>query len=1496
MRLRSAIAAHAAAFAASAIAGTPITVQVVNDSGHSDYEVFLLLTGKGIKDAAGVHHAFSVSGVTSIDPDTTSNPATGTPLSCLNAPSPCSTPIQQATSGGQPLTVRSPYTGAKNLPVYEFTMTTVGSGVLYVSYDTPVTYPVAPTVTAPYRFQPLEFSYADFTVSNGDLTSIDFYGIPLELTTYAPGDTAFKVPQDLVTYYSSTEGILNAMLAVSSNMQSAMVAKSCSSSPCTTAAFVPGTTPYKDFLRVIGPNQVAAPGASPLPPPATGSVPPWPYPSFAGYLTSLQNYTFKEKDDKLVSSFVFDYTGTVLPMTPQTTATCLDPSLAGNGWLIKLTGTTNASTLPSNADICIPLVTDRTKNNNVDYLIYGASQSCEAIGIYDPVSGKRYPCTDGATSNETLANSVYGWIQADVLAAINFGYLQGKLDDANGVGHSGTWYGLPPVPYPFARARKTNDGYYNAWAALMYNLSDAYGFAFSDRNGRPSPDISFPVGGTVRVWILPDKRLDAPQVTATPGPSSITVAWPPVNGADHYAVTWSPPYQPQRMTVPQPQSGNVSAVLPVSTGGTPYLVTVRALDADETKGSAEVSVYTRTTGQQPQSPAGNASTHFGLNWTPPPSIFGSSAPDLYIAGTKYTYDPGTGAGTYSTTSTTPIVTGPPTTTSGLTATGTGLAVIETIDPPGVAPNGVATLAVTLGDPALSSFTPQSAFVIAAPQGVTFSAIPVSLAAQFNPPSIPTQGSSTLTVALGNNGPASATLAAPLTVTLPNGATVNAPNSGSCSNVSATVGASTITMASNSVIPPNGCNIVVGVTSSAQGSFAATTSALQTNVGAASAASAALTVMGGLQSVYGSVTPSTIFPGGTASLVVTLNDAAQGTTTLQGGFTIALPAGVSVVTSATGISQALTQSGSPVTKVAANSAAKLTISLANTSNAAITLNAPFTDTFPPGVTSSSTTNAGTCPGVTFTQANFSMAAGGAIPPGGCTIVATITPASPGSLANTTSGLRTSGGNAPPSSLGLSVTGTGMQVQMALSPTSVNPGSATNLVITLGDGTATPFSMSNGFQITMPAGLTSTQSPTTDTTCIGGVVNSGNIVVGAVAQPQGTCTIGAVVTTSTTASGTYVLTSTALDTSNGDGPAATVPLQIAGGATTCGSVTAVPGGLKLANGSTFNNSCTIAATLTATSASTQPILTSIMATSAGTGATGATIPFTVASAPCPGVSITATNIATGVSTVPSGTCSITAGVSASQPGTTVVTTGTLSTSSRSAGPSSAPLTVTGVTGNVTQQISPPSVAVGGTATLTLTLLNAGNQPITLSEDFVDALPSSLTIQGGISGTCGASGSGQVITLPAGNQIPSGGCTIVAALQPSSAGSFTNTTGVLLTNATVYPVQSFPMEMRWNNDVIWFGNYYLTFIGSPQSFAIGPCVPGDSCIGSGLPNPVPYDTPHSPNFLERQQSSTGLSIQGGASLSGPPFSLASPPTIGVSFTPIADKKPVDVVFPPQ
>ncbi len=129
--------------------------------------------------------------------------------------------------------------------------------------------------------------------------------------------------------------------------------------------------------------------------------------------------------------------------------------------------------------------------------------------------------------------------------------------------------------------------------------------------------------------------------------------------------------------------------------------------------------------------------------------------------------------------------------------------------------------------------------------------PPSLSKTFSPASIPTGGTSTLSITLTNPNPTPTTLSAALVDNLPAGVVVASPANASTTctggSVSATPGNSSVTLAAGAQIPANGsCTVSASVTASTPGSYTNTLAAgaLQTNHGSnQSPASAVLNVTG-----------------------------------------------------------------------------------------------------------------------------------------------------------------------------------------------------------------------------------------------------------------------------------------------------------------------------------------------------------------------------------------------------------------------------------------------------------------------------------------------------------------------------------------------------------------------------------------------------------------------------------------------------------------------------
>ncbi|MCC7217075.1 MAG: DUF11 domain-containing protein [Burkholderiales bacterium] len=599
---------------------------------------------------------------------------------------------------------------------------------------------------------------------------------------------------------------------------------------------------------------------------------------------------------------------------------------------------------------------------------------------------------------------------------------------------------------------------------------------------------------------------------------------------------------------------------------------------------------------------------------------------------------------------------------------TGIWTIGTLAFPGSATLQI-TATVNAGGPYTNTATVSSPTPDPNPGNETGTATPVplsppALGKTILPATIVSGGASTLTITLGNPNTLPLALTAAFTDTMPSGVTTTSGNTGTCTGV--TVTPTTITMASGSVLPAGGCTIVVTITSATPGTVTNTTGDLQTNAGAALPASAPLTVTATSSTIGKTILPATIVAGGTATL---------------------------------------------------------TISLANANATPLTLTAAFTDAMPAGVTITSVVNQGTCSAVTIAPTLITKAAGSTIPAGGCTIVVTITSATPGTVTNTTSSVQTDGGTSPPASAPLTVTAAAATLAKAIAPPSIPPGGTATLTLTLGNPNATAQALTLPFIDPMPAGVTTTSGNTG--TCTGVTVTATTITMAAGSTiPPGGCTIVVTITSSTP--GTVTNTTGPLQTGGGTVPSASAPITVTGSGPTL-TKTIQPA--TIAAGGTATLTLTLgnpgATPLTLTAAFTDTMPAGVTTTSGNTGT-------------CTGVTVTATTITMAAgSTIPPGGCTIVVTITSSTPGTVTNTTGPLQTGGGAAPPASAPITVTGTTVDlaIAKQNTGPFAPGQVGAQYAIVVTNVGTVPTSGPVTVTDTLPPGLTATaiGGVGWTC-------------------------------------------------------------------------------------------------------------------------------------------------------------------
>ncbi|MEI9865919.1 MAG: beta-1,3-glucanase family protein, partial [Limisphaerales bacterium] len=468
-------------------ASAQVTIEIINDSGQADTNVFIKVPGK-------------------LWPGITNSPITPTNLFAdidNNTPTnPTSIPLSTLPTSGQ---VVSPISGMTNT-VYQFTADYVTSGSIYFTYGQPFTFTNALQPSPPpdsfgnvYRYDYAELSINDDAAANNamDITYVDKFGIPLQMewfrgTDLIAGSYVYASTKTLVDRFT-TNGLGQAVFALGAT-------------DITPGWQYSGPDSYTNFARILAPQKVSG---------TTSSVAP--YPSVTNYLNSLVGsaHAFALNGDSPQSGYY--YVGYQVSLDTN-----------ASGWVVTLTQTTNTPSF-NPADIYgvqyTSTITFGIGRTNASQFVYGA-----------PV-GVNFYSVNGVLVTDTNSPSypVEVWMIGDVLSALNFGFW-GGVYGAN----SEDWFSkVQYSAFPFGSARNPNDGFYNPYAALVYNAADPYTFAFSERI---TPDVLIaPTNGDrVRITILPDDRLDSPVVLTPSGNAikrnAITLNWSPVAGATGYQV------------------------------------------------------------------------------------------------------------------------------------------------------------------------------------------------------------------------------------------------------------------------------------------------------------------------------------------------------------------------------------------------------------------------------------------------------------------------------------------------------------------------------------------------------------------------------------------------------------------------------------------------------------------------------------------------------------------------------------------------------------------------------------------------------------------------------------------------------------------------------------------------------------------------------------------------------------------------------------------------
>jgi uncharacterized repeat protein (TIGR01451 family) len=370
--------------------------------------------------------------------------------------------------------------------------------------------------------------------------------------------------------------------------------------------------------------------------------------------------------------------------------------------------------------------------------------------------------------------------------------------------------------------------------------------------------------------------------------------------------------------------------------------------------------------------------------------------------------------------------------------------------------------------------------------------------------------------------------------------------------------------------------------------------------------------------------------------------------------------------------------------------------------------------------------------------------------------------------------------------------------AFSPATINTGGISTLTITLSNPNSWCTNLTAPLTDTLPMGVVIAAVPNASTTCGGGVtataggstvtLTGGSIPAGA----PGTCTVTVNVTAALGGNYLNTLPAGALQTTNGNNAA---PASA--------TLTVVPPSGPPLLGKAFN-----LATINAGGVSTLTI--TLINPNAGAATLTApltdTLPAGVVIAPAPNEANTCGGVVTataGGSTVTltggaipggsPGTCTVTVNVTAALGGSylNIIPANALQTNNGfNAAPASATLTVVPppppVPPTLSKAFSPATINAGGFSTLTITLSNPNTTVANLTAPFIDTLPSGVLIAAvpNASTTCPGSGAvaaaagGSTVTLPVGRSIPAGNgiiagtCTVTVNVTAAAPGSYVNT----------------------------------------------------------------------------------------------------------------------------
>lgn len=359
------------------------------------------------------------------------------------------------------------------------------SGRIYIAYGTTWSvqyagYEPAQAVTDPnffLRYDKVEMTFNGSASDVANLTSIDYWSIPISLNTYIHGAKVGGNSVSGLLGTTTAQDIYNDLLALTSPTQSGLTGLA-GNDGSVIAALVPGSfvqydssspAPGTAFARIIGPSSY--PSIYP-----NQGIPVTPYQLFSGYLNNL-----------VTRYGVGTSVSAIVPGLGNGTIATIAGSFAGVGPNVPATGPQSAQSYNLTAtidDSCNITLTGTIGSDTDQTMVFAVNDLLNPTGIY----GGNSPFSLNGAAAAPPANDVYGWISGDLLSGLNIGAVGSSSTVHNppsvptvsmvGALSSQLWF---TMPINFLYGNMQPAGNYNPWAATLQPLTQAYNFAYSDR-------------------------------------------------------------------------------------------------------------------------------------------------------------------------------------------------------------------------------------------------------------------------------------------------------------------------------------------------------------------------------------------------------------------------------------------------------------------------------------------------------------------------------------------------------------------------------------------------------------------------------------------------------------------------------------------------------------------------------------------------------------------------------------------------------------------------------------------------------------------------------------------------------------------------------------------------------------------------------------------------------------------------------------------------------